>query len=377
MKKKDTYYASAERTSDDDLKKEINIINNDPVLEGLLLSVSGLLAILDENRQIIALNNSFMDMLGIKNPVKALGLRPGEAVKCIYSKEEPGGCGTSKYCSTCGAAIAIVTSLTENKPVERFCALVVEKNGKNVDMALKVKSHPIVVQKKRILLLFLQDITIQQQRAALERTFFHDIKNMLNGIVGATELLKLGDNNPELAQIISQSTALLQKEIDMQSYLSHDSSITLTKEKEKITISCLVSQLESIFQNHPLKEKREINYITDNKEFEMNTDLAILIRILSNMVTNALEASDEEDVITVSIKADKSETTLSVNNPQVIPTDISRRIFQRNFSTKAEDGRGLGTFSIKLFGEKVLGGKVNFTSDRISGTTFNLILKNS
>ncbi len=62
-------------------------------------------------------------MLGIDDLAKALGLRPGEALQCIHADDEPSGCGTTKFCSTCGAAIAIVSSLKHNKSVERICAL--------------------------------------------------------------------------------------------------------------------------------------------------------------------------------------------------------------------------------------------------------------
>ena len=50
--------------------------------------------------------------------------------------------------------------------------------------------------------------------------------------------------------------------------------------------------------------------------------------------------------------------------------EAGSRIFQRNFSTKEQDGRGIGTFSMKLFGEKILGGQVSFTTSKTGGTTF-------
>ena len=52
---------------------------------------------------------------------------------------------------------------------------------------------------------------------------------------------------------------------------------------------------------------------------------------------------------------------------------IVPRIFQRNFSTKAEAGRGIGTYSMKLLGEDVLGGEVGFTSSEKDGTVFRLL----
>jgi len=53
-----------------------------------------------------------------------------------------------------------------------------------------------------------------------------------------------------------------------------------------------------------------------------------------------------------------------------IPQEIAARIFQRNFSTKEQAGRGIGTFSMKLFGEKILGGQVSFTTSKKEGTIF-------
>ena len=48
-------------------------------------------------------------------------------------------------------------------------------------------------------------------------------------------------------------------------------------------------------------------------------------------------------------------------------------MFQRSFSTKGA-GRGLGTYSIKLLGEKYLNGKVGFISEQGRGTIFSVEL---
>ena len=68
------------------------------------------------------------------------------------------------------------------------------------------------------------------------------------------------------------------------------------------------------------------------------------------------------------------KAVFSVNNPGVIPDDVGLQIFQRSFSTKGH-GRGLGTYSMKLFGENYLNGKVYFQSDDKKGTTFTIELK--
>jgi len=57
-------------------------------------------------------------------------------------------------------------------------------------------------------------------------------------------------------------------------------------------------------------------------------------------------------------------------NQGEIPEGIALRVFQRYFSTKHGTGRGLGTYSMKLLGERYLGGRVVFTTEAAAGTTF-------
>ncbi|WP_163338642.1 ATP-binding protein [Desulfopila sp. IMCC35008] len=234
METETTYFAPAERASEQELAREIKLAASSPVMSGILKSVGGLIAILDGHRQIVAINDSFARMLGISDVEEAMGLRLGEAVNCIYSARQPGGCGTSEYCSTCGAVIAMVTGMATKDTVERVCAVTIKDDCSTKDIVMRVRCQPVELEDTDFLLLFLQDITEQQQKAALERVFFH------------------------------------------------------------------------------------------------------------------------------------------VWNKQFIPDDIARRIFQRNFSTKAEEGRGIGTYSMKLFGEQVLNGKVSFTTSAENGTTFTL-----
>ena len=68
------------------------------------------------------------------------------------------------------------------------------------------------------------------------------------------------------------------------------------------------------------------------------------------------------------------EVLFSVHNEQVMPEDVQIQIFQRSFTTKGQPGRGVGTYSMKLFGERYLGGRVSFVSRTPDGTTFTLVL---
>ena len=117
-----THFTGPERAAREELERDIALASSNVVIDGILKTVGGLLAVLNAQRQVIAVNDLFLKEFGIESSDKAFGLRLGKVIGCIHADEEPDGCGTTKYCSSCGAAIAIVTSLAVNEPVERICA---------------------------------------------------------------------------------------------------------------------------------------------------------------------------------------------------------------------------------------------------------------
>jgi len=138
-----TFFAPPEKADEALLKTEIEIISDNPVMSGVLHTVNGLIAIVNEYRQVVALNDSFLKMLCIDDPAESLGLRPGEILNCVHAHDDPAGCGTTRYCSTCGAAIAMVSSIETGDSCEEICALSARINNADVEMVLKVKSQCI------------------------------------------------------------------------------------------------------------------------------------------------------------------------------------------------------------------------------------------
>ncbi|MCC7317948.1 MAG: hypothetical protein IT219_05405, partial [Bacteroidales bacterium] len=62
-----------------------------------------------------------------------------------------------------------------------------------------------------------------------------------------------------------------------------------------------------------------------------------------------------------------------VKNETLIPREVQLQIFQRSFSTK-DQARGIGTYSIKMFTEQYLKGKVSFVSTEDTKTVFSVFL---
>eukprot|EP01022_Parablepharisma_sp_SALTPOND_P006579 TRINITY_DN126681_c0_g1_i1.p1 TRINITY_DN126681_c0_g1~~TRINITY_DN126681_c0_g1_i1.p1 ORF type:complete len:114 (+),score=3.38 TRINITY_DN126681_c0_g1_i1:33-344(+) len=91
------------------------------------------------------------------------------------------------------------------------------------------------------------------------------------------------------------------------------------------------------------------------------------------MIKNAIEMNVPHDTITLSCKESENQIELSVHNNSIVPDKVKDQLFKRFYSTKGK-GRGLGTYSMKLLGEKYLKGKVSFTSGEEIGTTFYIQL---
>jgi sensor histidine kinase regulating citrate/malate metabolism len=90
------------------------------------------------------------------------------------------------------------------------------------------------------------------------------------------------------------------------------------------------------------------------------------------MAKNALEASDTGHTVTFACGPCAQGVYFSVHNPTFMPRSVQLQIFQRSFSTKG-NGRGLGTYSMKLLTENYLHGRIEFTTDPNTGTTFTAI----
>jgi sensor histidine kinase regulating citrate/malate metabolism len=105
----------------------------------------------------------------------------------------------------------------------------------------------------------------------------------------------------------------------------------------------------------------------------MVTDESLLVRVLGNMVKNALEASPPRSQVRLWCEATVGGSVFHVHNPGIIPPSVAAHIFQPHFSNKGHN-RGFGTYAMRLLGEHCLGGRVDFVTDEVEGTQFSIEL---
>ncbi len=370
-----SHFASPERLTPEQLAEEVRRVSAHPLLTTLLGSVGGLLAVLNRHRQILAVNEALLTHLGPVSAGSLFGLRLGEALHCPHASEMAGGCGTSRFCSTCGAAIAQAVALQHQRNTERFCAIESGRNGDTRTLFLKVRACPLALDGHQLILVFIEDYTQQQENALAARSFHHDLNNTLTCLLNASETI-VENATGEIASAANEVFRLSERvarELELQRQLVTSGIDNICQAPSTLTLAAVLWDLRALLENHPAGRGKSIVVESPAGDFVFLSDPALLLRVLGNMGINALEATHSPGCIR--IKATTGDgIEFSVWNETPIPPEVAQRIFQRNFSTKGGLGRGLGTYSIKLVGEKLLKGRVSFSSSALEGTTFRLRL---
>lgn len=347
----------------------------DKQLTAFLDAIPDFALIINRQREVLAANSSLLETFGIVDIEQQIGKRSGEILGCIFSSKGPDGCGTTIHCSTCGALKSIVRSQELNIRTVSECHVTLDTG---VALDLQVVSTPAPIEGLPLTLCILKDISAEKRRSVLEKVFFHDVMNTVGSIRNIATLLTQTDIlAPETEMKYRQWIGdLSEKLVDE---ISHQRKLVAAEQGEfrpsmgMIFVADLMQEVYRLYASHDAADGRNL-VLGEIPDCKIVSDAAILRRILGNLVKNALEATETGGTVTMYGKVSADTVTFCVHNQGEIPHDVQLQLFQRSFSTKGNDGRGIGTYSVKLFGEKFLKGKVSFVSREPEGTTFSFVL---
>ena len=368
-----TFFAPAGRDAAAEVHRKSSALNDIPLLSESLNAMPSMVMVLNSNRQIVAANDTMLSVLNTSLG-EIIEKRPGEAVGCIRAKEGPDGCGTARYCATCGAVNAILDAQKERKNVVRECRILVQTPSGIAPMDLRVVASPISVAEDLFVVTAVDDISQSKRLHVLQRTFFHDVLNTAGCIQGYAQYLQEdASGDPEVCGRLATLSDQLIESIRAHRDLVIAESGELDTKPVPIQVRSVLEEVMAQYAAHPVAEGRDID-CRDDWDGTVIADRQLLFRVLGNMVKNALEATSPGGIVTIGCKDGGSRAEFWVHNPDVMPDEVQLQVFQRSFSTKGEQGRGIGTYSMRLLGERYLGGKVDFTSRSSEGTTFTLTL---
>jgi len=364
-------YSVKKRLMPEELARLADAVKSAPFLQNVLDCMPELVCVLTDTRQMLVANQAMLVFLGRQEGELIPGARPGELLQCVHADESPHGCGTTPYCSQCGAFGAIMEAIGKGSRATGECRVTQVRSGKNESLDLYLWCSPFYVEGREFYILAILDISDQKRRQALERIFFHDLLNSFSALSSQVQLLQSArsEHIPQLSTRLSLAADALLQEILAQRDLLLAESNRLKPNPSLINPAQVVQRVMEVFQSDNLCRDRLLQIAPQSQSAGLISDAVLLNRVLVNMVKNALEASQAGDMVVLGWEPTEGQIEFWVHNPQVIPHEHQLQIFNRSFSTKGS-GRGLGTYSIRLLSERYLEGEADFTSTPEAGTRF-------
>lgn len=371
----ETHFAPAARADSIEIQRQVGRLAHADLLMAISEAVPSAVLVLNAQRQIVyssALMNRFVPE---PRPDSLIPLRPGEAMACIHASQNAGGCGTTEFCIECGAVRAILAAQAGHAAV-RECRIVQHTLEGEEALDLRVQATPFEYDGELYTLFAIADISHEKRREILERTFFHDLNNTAGIISNLVYILSHASDTAgdlPIPDLLAQAADRLCDEIKAQRQLLEAESNSLQLSYAEVDTSQTLAEMARLYGRHEVADRRFVRVAPDSERLTLVTDPTLLGRILGNMIKNGLEASLPDETVTIGCARSDTGIRFWVHNTAVMPRAVQHQLFQRSFSTKGV-GRGLGTYSLKLLGERYLGGRVAFTSAEGQGTTFTLTL---
>ena len=360
-----TKFASPERLSQDVVLAQHKEILRAKKLAAIYDYTADFIIVLNEYRQIIFANKTLLNFLKIKDVHEIIGQRPGEILDCSGVDEETGGCGTGLKCSVCGAVRAILSANHSDAEVEECCI-----QTKDIKRSYNFRVWTARPWEDNGYTLFIaRDISDEKYRNALEQTFFHDLNNTASNMQGVLSLINSPERYKKYAPMLSNISNELLDEINHHRDLRYAEEGSILVSKAPVKALNILSGLVEVYLSQKSYEGIKLVISEDSENITFSTDERLLMRVIENMLKNAIEASSKGETVTVKCARDADSVVFSVHNPAFMPQKVQLDLFKRSFSTKGK-GRGWGTYSIKLLTENYLDGEVEFTSTEDGGTTF-------
>lgn len=258
-----------------------------------------------------------------------------------------------------------------------FIALTVMSIHEFQDAALRIRREREMEKQKDELL------RLNKMRDDVDRIVRHDLKNPLNGILGVAQLLRM---EPELPETVKEYTPVLEQSGYTMLHMINNSLDLFkmeegTYEVKAAPLDCR-ELLKSILAEFESSKKQK------GLEIRLNQEPVDAIQpvmgekdkvhsMFSNLIKNAVEASPENETVTITIAPKNMKNTgkepergylsVDIHNMGTVPEDIRSRFFERYATSGKQHGTGLGTYSAALIARSH-GGSIDFTTSEEEGT---------
>lgn len=250
----------------------------------------------------------------------------------------------------------------------------IELKGASEEVSLLVESYNSMIDELEESAVKLARSEREQAWREMAKQVAHEIKNPLTPMRLSVQSFqrKFDPNDPDARQKIDEYSKTLIQQIDtMSSIASAFSNFAKmpAQKNETLNVVEVVDLALDIFAEDYLTFK------CDKKEIIAKLDRTQLIRVITNLVKNAIQAISQIDNPKVDIElTDDSKNVIIIvsDNGHGITDENKPKVFEPKFTTKTS-GMGLGLAMIKNIIE-TYNGNITFTSNEGEGSTFNVTL---
>ena len=203
----------------------------------------------------------------------------------------------------------------------------------------------------------------------------HEIKNPLTPMRLTIQSFqqRFDPNDPKINQKVIDFSKIMIEQIDTMSEVATAFSDFATLPKLKIEAEDVV---EITGLSIDIFEPKIIQFSSSEKEIIWNIDRTQWIRIMTNLLQNAIQAvpQDREPIIRVHIEKNAKFLKIEIqDNGSGISEENITKIFEPKFTTKT-GGMGLGLAIVKN-SINSLGGTITYETEENKGTIFTIQLK--
>jgi signal transduction histidine kinase len=205
----------------------------------------------------------------------------------------------------------------------------------------------------------------------------HEIKNPLTPMRLTVQSFqrRFDPTAEDASEKINEFSNTIIEQIDIMSHIASTFSTYATmpaQQREEVDVPKITQLALDIFN------ESYIEYAQDIEEIYAIFDRTQLIRVVTNLVKNAIQALDEQEIpsIKVLVTHDATDIFLTVtDNGSGIHPEFVEKIFEPKFTTKSS-GMGLGLAMVKQIVENFKG-TITVVTAIDSGTTFTVTLPRS
>lgn len=218
----------------------------------------------------------------------------------------------------------------------------------------------------------------------IERMSRHDMKSPLNAVIGFSDLMleegELSDEHQTFVKHIRESGYRLIEIVNLSLNLFKMEQGTYQLDAKKLDLLPIINAIfadnKSISDatNISTRVKVDESDLDNQKHFYLFGEDSLCYTLFSNLIKNAVEASPESGLVTVSVKHNES-ACIVIHNEGAVPTHIKDSFFEKYMTYGKKEGTGLGTYSAKLMVE-TQGGNIYLESDDVNGTSVFVELPN-